>query len=122
MLEGEDSEDLLEEVHEPPVDVEEATERTPLVRSESSHSNLPQTHKSALFSLFSPVVVSTVLGLLIGLIKPVQRFIVGREADGMNGSWFWQSFGSGLVVLGAGFALVELIALGAAIRAGEKKS
>lgn len=65
--------------------------------------------------------MTTVVGLLIGSIKPAQRGIVGVGADDSDGSWAWQSIGSGLVLLGAAFALVEMIGVGAGIRAGEKK-
>lgn len=102
-----------------PTDLEDATERTPLVTpAAQSH---PEPTRAALLSLSSPVLFSAIVGLLVGLIKPVQRTIVGVGADNSNGSWAWQSLGSGLVLLGAAFALIEMIGIGAGIRAGEKQ-
>jgi hypothetical protein len=95
-------------------EVEDATERTPLIASSSSRHRIVATQ-------LSPLFVSAIIGLLIGLIKPAQRAIVGVGADDSDGSWAWQSIGSGLVLLGGVFAVVEMVGVGASIRAGEKK-
>ncbi|CAD6587356.1 MAG: hypothetical protein TREMPRED_004726 [Tremellales sp. Tagirdzhanova-0007] len=55
------------------------------------------------------------------MIKPAQTRIVGIGADGSDGSSAWESIGSGLVMLGAAFAIVEILGVGAGIRAGEEK-
>nr|XP_019006139.1 mitochondrial carrier protein [Kwoniella mangroviensis CBS 8507]OCF69600.1 mitochondrial carrier protein [Kwoniella mangroviensis CBS 8507] len=94
-------------------DEEDADERTPLV---GFKRNIRSTH-SLLAKTRSPIFIATVLGLLVGLIKPLQRFIVGTD-DG--DTWLWGSIGLGLRFLGGAFALVEIIGIGAGIRAGEK--
>ncbi len=100
-----------------PTDLEDATERTPLI-TPALHSQ-PKPAHVVILSLLSPIVVATILGLAIRLIEPLQRSIVGVGADDSDGSWVWQSIGSGLVLLGAGFAVVEMLGIGAGIRAGE---
>ncbi len=52
------------------------------------------------------------------LIKPLQRVVVGDADNG--GNWFWLSVGSAFIALGSTFAVVDTLALGAGIRAGEK--
>ncbi|WVF66676.1 hypothetical protein IAT40_001417 [Kwoniella sp. CBS 6097] len=95
----------------------EADERTPLVASTQNKTKTPtQIAKSV---LFSPIILATIFGLLIGLIKPVQRFVVGQ--GGAEGTWLWGSIGLGLRYLGGAFALIEIIGVGAKIRAGAKK-
>jgi hypothetical protein len=103
-------EDVDDSVHDD--ELEDATERTPLIASSSPRRVATQ---------LSPLFVSAIIGLLIGLIKPAQRGIVGVGADDSDGSWAWQSIGSGLVLLGGAFAVVEMVGVGAGIRAGEKK-
>ncbi|WVW81419.1 hypothetical protein I302_103412 [Kwoniella bestiolae CBS 10118] len=94
-------------------DDEDVDERTPLV---GFKRNIRSTH-SLLAKTRSPIFIATVLGLLVGLIKPVQRFIVGADE---GDTWLWGSVGLALRFLGGAFALVEIIGIGAGIRAGEK--
>ena len=115
-------EDTADDVRPEPTeqtDLEDATERTPLVTPAQSY---PISRDASVLTFFSPILVSALLGLFIGIIKPAQRGIVGVGADDSDGSWVWQSIGSGLVLLGAAFALVEMIGIGAGIRAGEAKA
>jgi hypothetical protein len=64
------------------------------------------------------LLLAPVIGLLIGLIKPAQRVLVG-DVEHFTGGW--QSLGGGLVILGGAFAAVDMLAVGSTIRAGEKK-
>lgn len=93
--------------------VDEADERTPLVARHKPTDPQPLRAK-----LLSPLSLAAVAGLLVGLIKPLQRVVVGDADSG--GNWFWLSVGSALIVLGSTFAVVDILALGAGIRAGEK--
>ncbi|WRT63345.1 uncharacterized protein IL334_000250 [Kwoniella shivajii] len=99
---------------ESPEDDEDADEHTPLVGSRRNSKSII----TAFAVARSPIFVSAVLGLLIGLIKPVQKFIVGTQDGG--DTWLWGSLGLGLRFIGGAFALIEIIGIGAGIRAGEK--
>ena len=66
----------------------------------------------------NPLVAATFIGLLIGLIKPVQRALIGDVEHSTGG---WQTLGGGLILLGGAYAVVEMVAIGATIRAGEAK-
>ncbi|WVQ85124.1 hypothetical protein IAT38_007289 [Cryptococcus sp. DSM 104549] len=104
-----------------PTDTEDADERTSLLNRptiSSAHSFKPV----VLSIIQSPIVISAVLGLVIGTVKPLQRVITGVGADSPDGGWLWQSVGLGLVLLGSVFAVVDTVGAGAGIRAGEKTS
>jgi hypothetical protein len=97
----------------------EPTERTPLVSSTESTRN-----PTAVYAVgkLSPVLLAAVLGLFICLVKPIQHALIGhnvREGD-FTGSW--RGIGFGLTLLGASFAVVDLLADGMSVRAGEKKA
>ncbi|ORX36960.1 mitochondrial carrier domain-containing protein [Kockovaella imperatae] len=98
-----------------PIDAEEATERTPLVRP----SDTKPASKISRASLLSPLVIASVFGLVIGLIKPVQRAIFGLSIEQTRGNWAWRSFGSGLQVLALAFVAIDIVGQGAAVKAGE---
>lgn len=66
----------------------------------------------------NPLVAATSIGLLIGLVKPVQRALIGDLEHSTGG---WQTLGGGLILLGGAYAVVEMVAIGATIRAGEAK-
>jgi hypothetical protein len=66
----------------------------------------------------NPLVAATSIGLLIGIIKPVQRALIGDLEHSTGG---WQTLGGGLILLGGAYAVVEMVAIGATIRAGEAK-
>jgi len=66
----------------------------------------------------NPLVAATSLGLLIGIIKPVQRALIGDMEQSTGG---WQTLGGGLILLAGAYATVEMVAIGATIRAGETK-
>jgi hypothetical protein len=99
------------------LDDDEATELTPLV-----HSNTPtkQSIQRIVLRHLSPVSIATIFGLLIGVIKPIQRLVVGDVTD-QRWTSGWQSLGTGITLLGASFALIEIFSKGAGIRAGEKR-
>lgn len=122
-IKDEDTADAERPVADDPTDLEEATESTPLINS-SAQQGPPGTTRKALvvFTYFSPIFVAAILGLLIGLIKPAQYGIVGAGSNESNGTWAWQSLGSGFVVLGSAFAVIEMVGIGAGVKAGEKKT
>jgi hypothetical protein len=96
---------------------ETADERTPLIpTSHSSPSSQPSGLRDYLLYVLAPGVVA----LLIALIKPVQRVIIGEIGEKTSGSW--QSIGSGLLLLGGAFAVLETVAIGAAVRGSEGTS
>ena len=100
-----------------PTDVEDATERTPLVRSpDSKPLGGPTTARSA---IVSPLFLASVLGLFIGLIKPVQRVIFGLSLERSEGNWTWQAIGSGLQILAVAFVAVDILSTGATVKAAE---
>jgi hypothetical protein len=98
-----------------PVEVEEdedPTERTPLVRSSSGTSPKQSSRYDVLQHLVHPIFTPAVLGLLVGCIKPIQSYVFGLNVNDTSGTWVWN---------GIGFAIVEMVGIGAGIRAGEKK-
>lgn len=96
-------------------DDEDATEDTRLLGGGRSPSTAVQVWDSITTNL---LLFASLIGILIGLIKPVQRVLVG-DVEHFTGGW--QSLGGGLVILGGAYAAVEMLAIGATIRAGEKK-
>ena len=67
----------------------------------------------------NPLFVAVLAGALIGLIKPIQRSLIGNFEHSTGG---WQTLGGGLILLAGAYAAVEMVAVGATIRAGEAKS
>jgi hypothetical protein len=66
----------------------------------------------------NPLFVAVLAGVLIGLIKAIQRGLIGDVEHSTGG---WQTLGGGLILLAGAYAAVEMIAIGATIRAGEAK-
>jgi predicted permease len=66
----------------------------------------------------NPLFVAVLAGVLIGLIKPIQRGLIGDVEHSTGG---WQTLGGGLILLAGAYAAVEMVAIGATIRAGEAK-
>jgi hypothetical protein len=66
----------------------------------------------------NPLLVASSIGLLIGIVKPIQRVLIGDVEHSTGG---WQTLGGGLILLSGAFAVVEMVATGATIRAGEQK-
>ncbi|WVQ76923.1 hypothetical protein IAR50_006602 [Cryptococcus sp. DSM 104548] len=102
---------------------EQATERTSLLsRPSLSPDAGPKT--SLKLILRSPIVLAAIVGLAIGLIKPLQRGITGVGAgDGEGeGTWLWLGIGSGLVALGQFYPLFDVFTSGVTVRAGHKVS
>lgn len=99
----------------------ETDERTPLM----ARSAPDQTRSNAEVSLralaTSPVMIAAILGLFIGLVKPVQRFLIGSDVRDGDYTGTWRSIGQGLHLLGLSFAVVDILADGSGVRAGEKK-
>ena len=100
---------------DPSADEEDANERTPLVSSAAKNSSQPTPREI----LLSPLFIASVLGLFIGLIKPIQRVVFGLTLDYTQGNWTWQAIGSGLYVLSIAFVAVDLIGTGATVKASE---
>ncbi|KIR62579.1 mitochondrial carrier protein [Cryptococcus bacillisporus CA1873] len=96
---------------------EDATERTSLL----VRTHQPDSTKLAIIrTAHSPILLSAILGLTIGLVKPLQRFITGVGVEGSSGGWLWLAVGSALNAMGGSFPLFAILATGAAIRAGER--
>ncbi|AAW45194.2 hypothetical protein CNH03310 [Cryptococcus deneoformans JEC21] len=96
---------------------EDATERTSLL----SRAQQPDSTKLAIIrTAHSPILLSAILGLTIGLVKPLQRFITGVGVEGSSGGWLWLAAGSALNAMGGSFPLFAILATGAAMRAGEQ--
>lgn len=96
---------------------EDATERTSLL----SRAQQPDSTKLAIIrTAHSPILLSAILGLTIGLVKPLQRFITGVGVEGSSGGWLWLAAGSALNAMGGSFPLFAILATGAAVRAGEQ--
>lgn len=96
---------------------EDATERTSLL----SRAQQPDSTKLAIIrTAHSPILLSAILGLTIGLVKPLQRFITGVGVEGSSGGWLWLATGSALNAMGGSFPLFAILATGAAVRAGEQ--
>lgn len=114
---GEDSAEQQVDSALEPADVEDADERTPLVNPTTAKT----VNKRTVFlsTVQSPILIAAVVGLVIGVIKPLQRVVVGTGVEGSDGSWLWQGIGLGVVFLGSSFALVETLGVGAGLRAGE---
>ncbi|KGB79885.2 mitochondrial carrier protein [Cryptococcus deuterogattii R265] len=104
------------EIAEATID-EDATERTSLL----VRTHQPDSTKLAIIrTVQSPILLSAILGLTIGLVKPLQRFITGVGVEGSSGGWLWLAVGSALNAMGGSFPLFAILATGAAIRAGER--
>jgi hypothetical protein len=98
---------------------EEATERTPLVvkpESISSRRRFSPFERASVLRRVSPLAVASVLGLLVGCVPVLKRNIVGE------GNAVWQTGGVALSVLGWSFAVVEMVGIGAGLRAAGKTS
>lgn len=67
----------------------------------------------------NPLFIAVLAGALVGLIKPIQRSLIGDIEHSTGG---WQTLGGGLILLAGAYAAVEMVAVGATIRAGEAKS
>ncbi|OXC67858.1 hypothetical protein AYX13_03539 [Cryptococcus neoformans] len=107
---------LYTETVEATVD-EDATEQTSLL----SRAQQPNSTKLAIIrTAHSPILLSAILGLTIGLVKPLQRFITGVGIEGSSGGWLWLAVGSALNAMGGSFPLFAILAAGAAVRAGEQ--
>ncbi|KIR41182.1 mitochondrial carrier protein [Cryptococcus deuterogattii 99/473] len=73
------------EIAEATID-EDATERTSLL----VRTHQPDSTKLAIIrTVQSPILLSAILGLTIGLVKPLQRFITGVGVEGSSGGWLW---------------------------------
>jgi hypothetical protein len=115
--EPEDDFDAPTPVH--PVDEEDATETTPLVVRRKASPQLKQLASRSTFT--SPGVIAFVLGLLIALIKSVQRKIIGVTPDQTQGSWLWQCVGLALYILGSVYAVLDIVRFGVETREVESR-
>lgn len=98
---------------------EDATERSPLVvKPESITSRRrfsPFDNASALRSV-SPLAVAAVGGLLVGCVPWLRTRVAGEDSSA------WQTVGVALGVLGWAFPVVEIVGIGAGLRAAGKRT
>ncbi|ORY23711.1 mitochondrial carrier domain-containing protein [Naematelia encephala] len=112
---GEEINGDSESLDDAEADLEEPTERTPLVAYKAPS---PASYKF----FVTPLLIAVVLGLFIGLIKPLQRLLIGDGWTERTPSGLWQSIGYGIILLGTTFAVVDMIGVGASLRAVEASS
>ncbi|KAJ9120329.1 hypothetical protein QFC24_005283 [Naganishia onofrii] len=93
----------------------EATESTPLVAKQWTGSPYSPRRLTAPLSAVSPLAFASLAGLVVGLIPGVKH----RVAD--DTSSFWQTFGVAILFLGMVFPVVEMLGIGAGLKAGSKK-
>lgn len=103
------------------VDVaEESNERTPLVVKPesitSSRRRFSPFQKVSAFRSVSPLALAALGGLLVGLVPGIKH----RVAE--DSSSVWQTAGMAVVALGMVFPVVEMVGMGAGLRAGGKRS
>ncbi|KAL1409303.1 hypothetical protein Q8F55_003282 [Vanrija albida] len=100
-----------------------ATERTPLLAATSAATTSPAASgipwDTIRTAYLVPIVLPAALGVLIGAIKPLQHALVGNVAEGTTAA-VWSTAGYGLVLLGAAFAVVDILGTGAEVRSTEK--
>jgi hypothetical protein len=99
-----------------PADEDDSTERTPLIAPASSASRSRLAVKSTYTSL---VVIAPIAGLVIALIKPLQRVVTGLTVESSEGNWFWHSVGAGLIAIGGVYAVVDILKTGAEVKETE---
>ncbi|RXK37497.1 hypothetical protein M231_05218 [Tremella mesenterica] len=104
-----------------PESMEDVTENTPLIASSDPKPRSEVKLSSRLGKIVTPASIAALLGLLIGLIKPVQRALVGTVAGDKQLTGVWESVGFGLAGLGGTYAVLEMLAIGSSIRAAEAK-
>lgn len=69
----------------------------------------------------SPIALASIVGLLIGVIPYVRAQIVQSGVDAGQKTWVWNCVGLGLVFLGQAYPVVDLLGIGAGLRAGAQK-
>ena len=99
-----------------PADEDDLTERTPLIAPATSASRSRLAVKSTYTSL---VVIAPIAGLVIALIKPLQRVVTGLTVESNEGNWFWHSIGAGLIAIGGVYAVVDILKTGAEVKETE---
>lgn len=104
----------------PEQDRADPTERTPLVSKPASIASVrtsPVQPRSTLWArralrFISPLAIAAVAGLLVGLIPGIKRHVAEERSS------FWQTFGVALGFMGMVFPVVEMLGIGAGLRAG----
>lgn len=100
-------------------DLEDPNESTPLVKGAAASSRKERA-KRFLFS-GSPVAIASIVGLLIGTIPFLKDKLVQADVEVADRTWIWKCFGVALVVMGQAFPVVELLGIGAGLKAGSSK-
>ena len=111
----EDGESGAETPDTPIEEEEEPTEQSRLIgRGKKSSS----TNRLFHHAVSHVELLAGLMGLLVGLVKPIQRALIGTQESTTGG---WSSIGGGLMLLAAAYATVDMLSIGAGLRAGEKK-
>ena len=96
-------------------DDEEPTEQSRLIGGGEKPRAITRVIQSA--TSHADLVVGAI-GLLTGLVKPIQRALIGTQEAATGG---WSGIGGGLMLLAAAYATVDMLSVGAGVRAGERK-
>lgn len=98
---------------------QEATERTPLVvkpESIASRHRFSPFERVSVVRKVSPLAVASALGLVVGCVTGLKTSVAGES------SAVWQTAGVAVSVLGWSFAVVEMVGIGAGLRAAGRKT
>lgn len=98
-------------------ELEDANESTPLVKSSSSRK---ERAKRFLFA-GSPIAIASIIGLLIGTIPFLKDKLVQADVEVADRTWVWKCIGLALVFMGQAFPVVELLGVGAGLKAGSAR-